>query len=332
VVVTAPVIERVGSKEEVHQAVAEAKREGKTIGFVPTMGALHEGHLSLIRTACRRTGFVVVSVFVNPTQFGPGEDFAAYPRDVDRDLELMSAEGVDLIFTPSVEEMYGTSAGTESTGPAASAGAARSSDAEDHTEDDAVDRFEDDARSGVTVDPGVLARRWEGEIRPHHFRGVATVVAKLLNIVGPDLAFFGEKDYQQLVVVKRMVRDLDVAASIVGCPIVRDCDGLALSSRNAYLTSAERCLALSLPRALDAAAEALAWGEVSGPGLNTIMREVVEHEAGVMLDYAAVVDPETLEPLETVTDSARAIIAARVGRTRLIDNAELKVPSRRGST
>ena len=304
-------IERLDSKEEVRQAVAEVRHEGKTVGFVPTMGALHAGHLSLVQTARKRTDFIVVSVFVNPTQFGPGEDFAAYPRDFERDFELLEAEGVDLVFTPSVEEMYGPGA-TGAAGAAATTGSA-----------DTLAPF-----TGVTVAPGSLAERWEGEIRPGHFRGVVTVVAKLLNIVRPNLAFFGEKDYQQLVNVKRMVRDLDLPSSVVGCPIIRDADGLALSSRNAYLSPAERSKALALPRALDAAAEALAWGERSGQALSTVMREAAVAEDGVMLDYAAVVDPETLEPLEAVTRTARALIAARVGRTRLIDTAALQPPPR----
>ncbi len=298
-------IERVDSKEEVRQAVAEGRREGKTVGFVPTMGALHAGHLSLVRAACKRTTFVVVSVFVNPTQFGPGEDFAAYPRDLEHDLELLSAEGVDLVFTPSAEEIYG--AGVAASGDAATA--------------------KPPLLNGVSVDPGPLAARWEGEARPGHFTGVATVVAKLLNTVRPNLAFFGEKDYQQLAIVRRMVADLDIPTSIVGCPTIRDADGLALSSRNAYLSRGERESALALPRALDAVAEALAWGEQSGEALSSVMRDVIENGPGVDLDYAAVVDPSTLEPLPSVDRTARALVAASVGRTRLIDTCALE-PSR----
>jgi pantoate--beta-alanine ligase len=287
------VIERVVSREEVRQAVAEARRDGKTVGFVPTMGALHAGHLALVGAASKRTGFVVVSIFVNPTQFGPGEDFAAYPRDLNRDLELLSADGVDLVFTPSTEEMYGDSASAE---------------------------------FGVTVDPGPLAARWEGVVRPGHFRGVATVVAKLLNVVRPNVAFFGEKDYQQLVIVRRMVADLDIATVIVGAPVVRDRDGLALSSRNAYLSPAQRRAALLLPHALEAAASALAWGERDAEALNSVMREVFDAVPDVALDYAAVVDPDTLEPLASVTAPARAIVAARFGTTRLIDTCPLTPP------
>ena len=296
-------IERVYSIEEVRQAVSEARREANTIGFVPTMGALHAGHLSLVRAARKRTGFVAVSIFVNPTQFGPAEDFAAYPRDLDRDFELLSAEGVDLVFTPSVGEMYGV--------------VAHAGDSSDTT-----------YLEGVTVDPGPLAERWEGAIRPGHFRGVATVVAKLLNVVRPNLAFFGDKDYQQLAIVRRMVSDLDVPTSIVGCPIVRDRDGLALSSRNMYLSAEERRSALALSRSLDAAAESLAWGVRSGDALSAVMQEIMSAESGVELDYAVVVDPETLEPVESVAGPARALVAGRVGRTRLIDNAALIPPAR----
>jgi len=284
------VIERVASIEELRQAVSSARREGKTVGFVPTMGALHAGHLSLVHAACRRTGFVVVSVFVNPTQFGPGEDFDRYPRDLDRDLELLSAEGVEVVFTPSIEVMYGPEA---------------------------------DRGLAVSVDPGPLGERWEGAARPGHFRGVATVVTKLLDIVRPDLAFFGEKDYQQLVLVRRIVRDLNIPSGIVGCPIVRDQDGLALSSRNVYLTADERQRALALSRALEAAAEALAWGESSGDELASVMRAALEAMPGVDVDYAVVVDPETLRPLDVVDRPARALVAGRVGAVRLIDNCML---------
>lgn len=282
-------IERISSKSELRAAVAEARREGKRIGFVPTMGALHAGHLSLVAAACQRTDVVVASVFVNPTQFGPGEDFDAYPRRVDDDLTVLGAEGVEFAFTPSASEMYGD-------GPL------------------------------VTVDPGAIATRWEGAVRPDHFRGVATVVAKLLGVVRPDVAFFGEKDYQQLQLVKRLAFDLDLGSSVVGCPTVRDADGLALSSRNAYLTAEERGFALALPAALCAAEERLAWGETGGDALTAVMRDAVERIAGeaMTLDYAAVVDPLTLEPLARVDREARAIIAGRVGATRLIDNCALK--------
>jgi len=283
-------MERVTSKEECRQALAQARREAKTIALVPTMGALHQGHLSLVRAACKRADYTAVSIFVNPTQFGPSEDFAAYPRDLEHDLELLRAEGVDLLFTPTTEVMY-------------------ASDAQ------------------VTVDPGPLATRWEGEVRPGHFAGVATVVAKLFNIVRPDVAFFGEKDYQQLRVVERMVRDLDLAVGIVPCEIVRERDGLAMSSRNVRLSPQERAQATALCEALEAAVRAVAWGERSGEALAACMAEEVAARPLVTLDYAAIVDPHTLEPVDAVTGPARAIIAAKVGPVRLIDNAALVPPS-----
>lgn len=273
-------------------AVAAARREGKRIGFVPTMGALHDGHLSLVRAACARTDLVVVSIFVNPTQFGPTEDFAAYPRRLDEDLALLSAESVEIAFVPSTGEMYAP-------------------DAE------------------VTVDPGPLGEVLEGAARPGHFRGVATVVTKLLSIVRPDVAFFGEKDYQQLLIVERLVRDLDLGCTIVGCPTVRDGDGLALSSRNAYLSAQERDAALGLSAALAAAEEALAWGERDARELEAVMRATAEARGkGLLsLDYAVVADAETLGPIERVEAPARALIAGRVGTTRLIDNCPL-IPGR----
>lgn len=281
-------IERLNSKDEVRSAISEARREGKSIGFVPTMGALHEGHLSLVHAACARADLVVVSIFVNPTQFGPGEDFDSYPRRIADDITHLSAEGVEIVFTPSVAEMYAEG-------------------------------------TAATVDPGPLALPLEGAIRPGHFRGVATVVAKLLSVVRPDVAFFGEKDFQQLQIVKALARDLDLGCAIVGCPIVRDADGLALSSRNAYLSPEERVAALALPAALDAAEQALAWGERDAQALESAMRATVAERAGdaISLDYAAVVDPMTLGSLTVVDAPARALIAGRVGSTRLIDNCAL---------
>jgi pantoate--beta-alanine ligase len=289
------VIERISSKEEMRSAVAAARHEDKSVGYVPTMGALHEGHLALVRAACERCDLVVVSIFVNPTQFGPDEDFERYPRDLEADVALLAAENVELLFVPSTATMYG---------------------------DGAL----------VTVDPGPLATRWEGEVRPGHFSGVATVVAKLLGVVRPDLAFFGEKDFQQLAIVSRMARDLDLGVRIVGHPTVRDHDGLALSSRNAFLSPREREHALALPGALAAAVDALAAGEASGPELEAIMRGAAAAlgDGAVALDYAAVVDPATLEPLPLVHREARALIAGRVGETRLIDNRAL-IPQAEGA-
>ena len=288
-------IERIASKSEMRAAIAEARLGGKTVGLVPTMGALHRGHLSLVAAARERTDIVVVSIFVNPTQFAQGEDFEHYPRRIEEDVEMLGDEGVDLVFTPSVDTMY------------------------------VGDPL-------VTVDPGPQAKRWEGEVRPGHFTGVATVVTKLFSIVRPDLAFFGEKDYQQLTVLKRMTLDLDLGVGVIGCPIVRDIDGLALSSRNAYLSLDERDHALALPEALEAAAQSLAWGERDGTALDIIMRQAAGERApgALTLDYAAIVDPETLEPMAVVDRPARAIIAGRVGKTRLIDNCEL-VPTPGGA-
>jgi len=282
------VIEMIATKAELRSVIAEARGQGKSVGLVPTMGALHDGHIALVRAARERADVVVVSIFVNPTQFGPDEDFMRYPRHVEDDLALLAAEGVSLVFAPSVETMYG---------------------------------------SGVlvTVDPGPAAKRWEGEARPGHFVGVATIVAKLFNLVRPDFAFFGEKDFQQLAIIRRMAHDLDFDIEVVGHPIVRDERGLALSSRNAYLSAEERDHALALPEALRAAAEAFEGGERSGDALDIVMRQAAAASApgAIRLDYAAVVDADTLEPLLIVDRQARALIAGRVGGTRLIDNCEL---------
>lgn len=285
-------IQRIEGKAEVRSAIAAVRAEGKTVGFVPTMGALHRGHLSLVEAAREKCDVVVVSIFVNPTQFGPDEDLARYPRRIDEDCAMLAAEGVAIAFAPTAETMYGSGA-------------------------------------LVTIEPGPLASRWEGEVRPGHFAGVATVVAKLLNIVEPDFAYLGEKDFQQLAIVKRMVLDLDIDTQIVGCPIVRDVDGLALSSRNAYLSADDRDRALALVEALEAAARALSWGELEAAALGIVMRQTAATRApgALTLDYAVVVDAETLEPLTTVDRPARALIAGRLGGTRLIDNMALVPPS-----
>jgi pantoate--beta-alanine ligase len=286
------VIERIAGKGEVRRAVAEARREGRTIALVPTMGALHEGHLSLVRAARSRAAFVVASVFVNPTQFGPNEDFDRYPRKLDSDLAMLADEGVDVVFAPSAQAMY-----------------------QDGTD--------------VAVDPGALAERWEGALRPGHFSGVATIVAKLFNLISPDLAFFGEKDYQQLRVIGSMAVQLDFGAQVVGCPTVRDADGLALSSRNVNLSATDRAAALGLPGALDAAARAVAWGQTDVAAIEAEMREVAASHAadGLQLDYSAVVDPVTLEPLDRLEGPARALVSGRVGSTHLIDNCALLLPA-----
>ena len=257
---------------------------------MPTMGYLHEGHLSLARRARAENATVVLSLFVNPTQFGPSEDYARYPRAPERDSALAEAAGVDLLFAPSVEEMYPPGAAT-------------------------------------WVEVEGLTRRWEGERRPGHFRGVATIVLKLFLAARPARAYFGEKDYQQLLVVRRLAADLLPELTIVGCPTVREPDGLALSSRNAYLTFEERPRALALYRSLTQAQALLAAGERAGATLEAAMIAELAAHAGVAADYAAVVDAATLEPLPRVDREARALVAARLGRVRLIDNAPLLPPA-----
>ena len=282
-------MESLVSKDEVRRAVAEARAVGQRIALVPTMGALHEGHLSLVRAARERAEYVVVSVFVNPTQFGPGEDFEAYPRDLEGDLELLEAEGVALVFAPATATMYAPGA-------------------------------------TVTVDPGPLGDVLEGAIRPTHFRGVCTVVAKLFGIVAPDLAFFGEKDFQQLAIVRTMVSDLDLPVRVVGCPTIREPDGLALSSRNVYLSPDERAAATVLYRALRAAEARALAGERDARALVEVMRAEIATEPLVVPDYAEVADAVTLVPLDALDGSpARALVAARLGSTRLIDNLALEV-------
>ncbi len=279
-------MERVGSKEEVRQAVLAARREGKRVALVPTMGALHAGHLSLVEAARTRADYVVVSIFVNPTQFGPGEDFEAYPRDLAHDFDVLHAEGADVVFTPSTEAMYA-------------------------------------ADAQVSVVPGPLGDVLEGAVRAGHFAGVCTVVAKLFNIVQPDLAFFGEKDFQQLTIVKRMVCDLDLPVRVVPCPIVRESDGLALSSRNVYLSAEERRAATALYRALRTAETLALGGERDVAVLTDAMLSCIAEEPLAALDYAAVCDPVTLAALGSLEGPARALVAARVGTTRLIDNMQL---------
>ncbi len=259
------------------------------IAMVPTMGYLHRGHLSLIERARAESGAVVVSIFVNPTQFGPAEDFTRYPRDLPRDLELCEKAGVDVAFTPAASEMYPPGFAT-------------------------------------FVEVEGLQDRWEGAARPGHFRGVATVVARLFRLAQPGRAYFGEKDYQQLQIVTRMARDLALDVEIIPCPTVREPDGLALSSRNAYLDPESRAQALALSEALRAAQQGASAGELLGAGLAASMQEAVARHPGVALDYAAVVDPSTLEPLATLDRPGRALIAARVGGVRLIDNAPIPLP------
>lgn len=271
------------------------RSEGLVVGLVPTMGALHEGHLSLIRRARAACDRVVVSIFVNPTQFGRGEDFETYSRPFERDSALLREEGCDVIFAPTVETMYGGSS---------------------------LDLSPSGER--VYVEAGGLGEIWEGEARTGHMRGVATVVTMLLNIARPHRAYFGEKDYQQLKVIERLVRNLFFGIEIVPCPTVREPDGLAMSSRNVKLSPEERRAATVLQRALSAAANLKQQGESSVADLVAAMREVYDTEPLVSVQYAAVVNADTLAPLNSLEGGpARAIIAARVGETRLIDNTKL---------
>ena len=271
----------------VARTIAEVRRwragGNGDVGLVPTMGYLHDGHLALVRRARGENARVAASLFVNPTQFGPHEDLDRYPRAFERDRERLQEEGCALLFAPSVEEMYPAGATTR-------------------------------------VDVGAVAEPLEGERRPGHFRGVATVVLKLLAIVQPARAYFGEKDAQQLAVIRRMVADLDVPVAVVGCPIVREADGLAMSSRNSYLDPAQRAAAPVLHRALQAARAALAGGERSGDALRALMRGLIEREPQARVDYASVADPATFQELDAVAGPALALLAVRFGATRLIDN------------
>jgi pantoate--beta-alanine ligase len=280
------------------RAVSETWRgSGQEIGFVPTMGALHEGHLSLVRRAQEESDRVVASIFVNPTQFGANEDFDTYPRQLRRDRERLEEIGCNALFVPSVEAMYGTRS--------------LNSDSEERT----------------LVEVGRIGHVWEGLERPGHFRGVATVVAMLLHAVLPHRAYFGEKDYQQLKVVQNMAHDLLFGVEIVGCPTVRENDGLAMSSRNAYLSEEEHKAATTLYQALTAAVELARQGERDASVLESKMQGICDTEPLVELQYAAVVNAETLTPLERLDGRpARVIVAGHVGTTHLIDNVELPSP------
>jgi pantoate--beta-alanine ligase len=264
-------------------AISTARARGARIGFVPTMGFLHEGHLQLVDEAKRTTGCVVMSLFVNPTQFGPNEDFSRYPRDVSGDAAKAEGRGVDLLFLPSVAEMYPTP-------------------------------------PSLRVAADDLPSRWEGEVRPGHFSGVLTVVAKLFNIVAPDVAVFGRKDYQQATLIRRMVRELNFPIEMLVAPTVRERDGLALSSRNTYLDASARTNGLALVKSLRATSAAFAAGERLGSRLTDVGRETLAAYPDVRLDYFAVVDPTEMKPVDTAMADSVAIVAARVGPTRLIDN------------
>lgn len=271
---------------DMRACIDAARRAGRRIGFVPTMGALHRGHVSLFDAAERDGAFVVVSIFVNPLQFGPGEDLARYPRDEEGDLRICRAARVDAVFLPAVEDMYPPG-------------------------------------SVTTIRVAKLTDTLCGPFRPGHFEGVATIVAKLFNIVRPDIAYFGEKDAQQLAVIRRMVRDLDMPIDVVGCPIVREEDGLALSSRNAYLNEDERRRATALSRALQAARAAVARGERSAAALVRDMTAIIAAVRPTAIDYLSVVDAETLQPVHAIDGPVLVAVAVRFGGTRLIDNVRV---------
>lgn len=262
----------------------------RPVGFVPTMGYLHEGHVSLIERARGECATAVVSIFVNPTQFGPNEDFTRYPRDIPRDLDLCEQAGIDVVFAPAAAtEIY----------PAGN-------------------------RTFVEVEG--LGDRWEGASRPGHLRGVATVVSMLFSIVRPDFAYFGEKDYQQLQIVRRLSQDLHLGVEVVGCPTIREPDGLACSSRNIYLSPEDRQRAARVHQALQAVQLALDDGETRAGALQAVMAEIIEATPGARLDYGALVDPATLEPMDEVRSEVRALIAVHLGGVHLIDNAPLMPP------
>ena len=273
----------VKSVTEMQQVCGELRAAGRGVGFVPTMGALHEGHLSLVRRARAECGVVVASIFVNPLQFGPNEDLAKYPRTFAEDCERLTAEGVEVLFAPEVAEMYPRGAVT-------------------------------------TVTVAGVGDRLDGASRPGHFTGVATVVTKLFHTVGPCRAYFGLKDAAQVAVLRRMVRDLNFDVQLVGCAIVRDADGLALSSRNKYLNEVERGQALVLHQTLIAVKRAIAGGERESAALLRVGMGVLQGEAGVRVDYLAVVDADNLLPVQTVEAGTLVAVAAYVGKTRLIDN------------
>ena len=275
-------MEIVRNIEDLRQAVAKLRISGAPVAMVPTMGALHAGHIALVDAARARGAQVVVSIFVNPTQFAPNEDLDAYPRREAADVAMLEAAGAALLWAPDVATMYPQGFAT-------------------------------------SIRVGGVSERWDGAARPGHFAGVATVVTKLLQQVRPDIALFGEKDYQQLAVIRRMVADLDMGIDIVGVPTQRDDDGLALSSRNAYLTAGERTAALALPRALGEAKTTIEGGGDVGNALAAAVARLAK--AGFdPIDFVALVDAATLEPVETLSAPARLLAAARLGRTRLIDN------------
>lgn len=278
----------VGSIVELRSLLDDHRATGKSVGFVPTMGYLHDGHGSLMRAARDENDVVVASIFVNPLQFAAGEDLGSYPRDIARDTEVANSNGVTYLFLPDAAEMYPLN------------------------------------RVLTTVSVAELSARWDGESRPTHFAGVATVVTKLFNIVGPCRAYFGQKDFQQLAIIRQMVADLSIPVEVVGCPIIREKDGLAMSSRNVYLSPEDRSAATVLRKALDAGEAAIRAGETEPSAVADVMTQAVQAEPRARLDYVAVVDPATLEIPEKIGAETQLLIAAHLGQTRLIDNTAVR--------
>lgn len=275
--------------EEIKAITRGAAREGKSVGFVPTMGYLHEGHISLMKKARKENDFLAVSIFVNPTQFGPTEDLDSYPRDLERDLKLCEEAGVDVVFAPEPSEMYPQGYSTY-----------------------------------VTVE-GCVTAGLCGKSRPIHFRGVATVVTKLFNIVRPERAYFGQKDAQQVAVIKKMVKDTNQDVQVIACPIVREADGLAMSSRNTYLSPSERQDALTLSSSLFGAVGLISAGEKSADAVRSYIESRFSGIESASIDYIEIVDPDTMEPLSFISDRALIAIAVKIGKTRLIDNIVVEV-------
>jgi pantoate--beta-alanine ligase len=273
----------VSDPEQMQRVAREIHRAGKRLGFVPTMGALHAGHISLVKTARQQSEVVAASIFVNPLQFGPTEDFSKYPRTFERDCEMLTAEGVAYLFAPPNETMY-------------------------------------PPESKTIVEVHEISDKLDGRSRPGHFKGVTTVVAKLFNIVQPDRAFFGQKDAAQVAIIRRMVRDLNMDVEIVVCPIVREADGLAMSSRNTYLDAQQRKQALVLSRALNRIQYEYDRGERNSAALIAVGKDLMAEEPGAKLDYLEIVNRDSLEPVENVSQGALVAVAAWVGTTRLIDN------------
>ncbi|MDZ7616009.1 MAG: pantoate--beta-alanine ligase [Patescibacteria group bacterium] len=283
--------EVVTTVDALRQAVRAERCQGRRIGFVPTMGALHEGHLSLVRVSKRECDSTIVSIYVNPSQFGPNEDLAKYPRTLQADLDRLAACGVDRVFAPADHQVYRPNHAT-------------------------------------WVDVGGVAEPLEGGIRPGHFRGVATIVLKLFNLVQPDAAYFGQKDFQQVLVVRQMTRDLDVPVEVRVCPTVREADGLAMSSRNAYLTPEARRRACVLSRGLRRAEQMVAAGACDAEQIARQIGEILQTAAPVDVDYIALVHPETLVPVTEVREPTAVLLAVRIDGTRLIDNTVLIPPDR----